>query len=51
VIFLDWSRKDPAQTQGSPEEVRAAFEEAYLYFETHVRDLMGAILGAQVNGK
>ena len=51
VIFLDWSRKDPAETRGSPEEVRAAFEDAYRYIESHVRDLVQAILGTQVNAK
>ncbi|MBI5440019.1 MAG: phosphate signaling complex protein PhoU, partial [Deltaproteobacteria bacterium] len=51
VIFLDWSRQDPSQSKGSPEEIRAAFQETYSFFEAHVRALVEAILGTKVNSK
>lgn len=51
VVFLDWSGLDPSRVQGGPEVVNAALEEAYAYFETHVRDLVEAILGTKVNSK
>jgi protein-tyrosine-phosphatase len=51
VVFLDWSTRDPAQIEGSPEEVRAAFEETYQFIETHVRDLVEAIIGTKVNAR
>jgi hypothetical protein len=37
--------------EGSPEEIRAAYEETFQYINTHVRDLVEAILGEQINGK
>jgi phosphate transport system protein len=51
VVFLDWSGMDPCGVQDGPEKVRAAFEDAYRYFETHIRDLVEAILGTKVNSK
>jgi arsenate reductase len=51
VIFLDWARQDPSQVQGTPEEIRAAFEETYNFFDGHVRALVEAILGTKVNSK
>ena len=51
VVFLDWSTRDPAHVEGSPEEVKEAFEETYQFIETHVRDLVEAILGTKVNAR
>ncbi len=49
VVFLDWSTPDPSRTDGSPDEVRAAFDHTYQFLQTHVRDLVEAILGTKVN--
>jgi phosphate transport system protein len=45
IITLEWSIKDPSKTQGSPAEVRAAYEETFRYIQEHVEDLAEAILG------
>jgi phosphate transport system protein len=51
VVFLDWSGKDLSNIKGGPEKLHAAYDEAYKFFETHIRDLVEAILGTQVNSK
>ena len=51
VVFLDWSGTDPCRVQGTPEEVRLAYEKAYGYFKAHIRDLVEAILGTKVNSR
>jgi phosphate transport system protein len=45
IITLEWTVKDPSKTQGSPAEVRAAYEETFRYIQEHVEDLAEAILG------
>jgi len=50
-VGLDWSVRDPSFIEGSPEEIRAAYEETFQYINTHIRDLVEAILGEQQNGK
>ncbi len=47
VIFLDWPVPDPSAKEGSDEEVRAAYERTYKFLETHITDLVSAILGSQ----
>ncbi len=49
VVFLDWSIRDPSELEGPPEAVRAAFEETYQFIDSHIRDLVEAILGTKVN--
>jgi phosphate transport system protein len=51
TVGLDWNVKDPSFVEGSPEEVRAAYEQTFQYINTHIRDLVEAILGEQPNGK
>src|SRR5260221_4770238 len=46
-IGLDWNVKDPSFGEGSPEEVRLAYEATFQYINTHIRDLVEAILGEQ----
>jgi len=36
---------DPSKARGTPDEVRAAYEQAYESLTTHIRDLLQAILG------
>jgi phosphate transport system protein len=45
AVTLDWSVADPSTTRGTPEQVRAAYEHAFQYIETHIKDLCEAILG------
>jgi phosphate transport system protein len=51
TVALDWNVPDPSIVQGSPEQIRAAYEQTFQYINTHIRDLVEAILGEQQNGK
>ena len=46
VIYLDWSVNDPSATEGTPEQVTAAYQEAYEFLRSHISDLVQAILGS-----
>ncbi|HYN42663.1 MAG TPA: phosphate signaling complex protein PhoU [Thermoanaerobaculia bacterium] len=45
LVYVDWSIDDPSRVEGSPEDVRAAYEVAYGFLSRNVRDLVGAVLG------
>ena len=45
LVYVDWSIDDPSRVEGSPEEVRAAYEATYDFLSRNVRDLVGAVLG------
>ncbi len=47
TVGLDWNVKDPSFVEGSPEEVRLAYEATFQYINTHIRDLVEAILGEE----
>jgi protein-tyrosine-phosphatase len=49
LAFLDWSVKDPSQTQGTQTDVTAAYESTYQFIHEHIHDLVGAILGENIN--
>ena len=44
TICLTWSVPDPAQIQGPPDAVAATFEAAFQSLESHIRELVAAIL-------
>ena len=48
MVYVDWSIDDPSRVQGSPEEVRAAYEATFTFLSSHVRDLVGAVLGIRI---
>ena len=48
MVYIDWSIDDPSAVQGSPEEVRQAYEATYRFLSSHVRDLVGAVLGVRI---
>jgi len=48
MVYVDWSIDDPSRLQGSPEEVRSAYEAAFTFLSRHVRDLVGAVLGIRI---
>jgi phosphate transport system protein len=48
TVCLDWSVRDPSTVQGSPEQVRAAYEQTYQFLKAHITDLVQAILGDEV---
>jgi phosphate transport system protein len=45
MVYIDWSIEDPSRAEGSLEEVRAAYEATFEFLSSHVRDLVGAVLG------
>ena len=52
TVALDWNVADPSLVQGSPEEIRAAYENTFQFLNSHIRDLVEAILGqTQENGE
>jgi protein-tyrosine-phosphatase len=48
LVYVDWSIDDPSRVQGSPEEVRSAYEATFRFLSSHVRDLVGAVLGVRI---
>jgi phosphate transport system protein len=48
MVYVDWSIDDPSRVEGSPEEVRAAYEATFRFLSSHVRDLVGAVLGIHI---
>jgi phosphate transport system protein len=48
TVYVDWSIEDPSRVQGSPEEVRPAYEATFQFLSSHVRDLVGAVLGIRI---
>ncbi len=47
TLALRWSVPDPSAAQGSAEQVRAAYDRAFEFLTTHIRDLIQAILGSE----
>jgi phosphate transport system protein len=48
TVLFDWSIKDPSQTRGDTEKVRAAYDAAFQSIQNHVRDLVEAILADKI---
>lgn len=48
AVCLDWSLADPSKVQGSPEEKRAAYEQAYRFLHTHISELCDAVLADHI---
>jgi phosphate transport system protein len=44
TICLTWSVPDPAQVEAPPDAATAAFESAFQSLQSHIRELVGAIL-------
>ncbi len=49
AVCLDWTVADPSKAQGTPDEIKAAYEATYLFLHSHLQDLVEAILGDIVN--
>jgi|SRR5687768_11427072 len=45
TVYLDWTLPNPSEVQGTEAEIRQAYENAYGEIRGHLRDLMEAILG------
>ena len=48
MVYIDWSIDDPSRLGGSDDEVRAAYEATFRFLSSHVRDLVGAVLGVRI---
>jgi len=48
LVYVDWSIDDPSRLRGSDAEVRAAYETTFAFLSSHVRDLVGAVLGIRL---
>ncbi len=44
TIYFTWPINDPAEVEGPPDLLQAAFESAYGRLEAHLKELVGAIL-------
>jgi phosphate transport system protein len=45
MISVHWEIENPSKLEGSEEEIRAAYEKTYKILDSHIRDLVEAILG------
>jgi phosphate transport system protein len=45
MVYLDWSLDDPSQAEGTEEEIEAAYETAYQFLSSHIRQLIEVVLG------
>ena len=43
TIYFSWAIKDPAEVEGAPNVVQAAFDSACRSLEAHIKELVGAI--------
>jgi arsenate reductase len=48
MVYIDWSIDDPSRLPGSDAEVQAAYEATFRFLSSHVRDLVGAVLGIRI---
>ncbi|MCI0541938.1 MAG: phosphate signaling complex protein PhoU [Verrucomicrobiales bacterium] len=49
TVCLDWSIKDPSRVEGTPAEVRAAYEATYKFLHDHITGLVEAVLGNKMD--
>lgn len=47
TVSISWNIEDPSRVKGSEVEIAAAFERCYRYLDTHIRDLVNAIMGSE----
>jgi phosphate transport system protein len=47
TVGLDWNVEDPSTRPGSLADVRDAYEQTFQYINTHVRELMHALVGQE----
>ncbi len=43
AVLIEWPIEDPSQATGSDAEVRAAYERAFTFIGSHIRDLVSAV--------
>ena len=48
MVYIDWAIDDPSRLEGTDAEIHAAFEATFRFLSSHVRDLVGAVLGVRI---
>lgn len=48
MISVHWDIENPSKLEGPEEEIRAAYEKTYNILDSHIRDLVEAILGVDI---
>ena len=48
MINITWEIEDPSRVKGSEEEIEGAYEKTYRILESHIRDLVEAVLGNDI---
>jgi phosphate transport system protein len=49
MVYVDWAVDDPSRVEGSPDVTREAYEATFRTLSAHVRDLVGAVLGVEID--
>ncbi|HEY0713565.1 MAG TPA: phosphate signaling complex protein PhoU [Polyangia bacterium] len=49
AVCLDWSLRDPSKVEGTSEEIRLAYQQAFDYLHAHIQDLVEAVLGDAID--
>jgi phosphate transport system protein len=49
IVCLDWSVQDPSKVEGSPAEIKAAYESTYQFLHAHIQDLVEAVNGDKID--
>jgi phosphate transport system protein len=49
VVCLDWSVDDPSKVEGTPTEIKAAYESTYQFLHAHIQDLVEAVNGDKID--
>jgi phosphate transport system protein len=49
IVCLDWSVQDPSKVEGTPAEIKAAYESTYQFLHAHIEDLVEAVLGDKID--
>ena len=47
-VRINWEVQDPSRIEGTEEEVQAAYQKTFQFLDTHLRELVQAILGDDV---
>lgn len=51
MISIDWEIDDPSRVKGSAEEIEAAYQKTFDILNAHIRDLVEAIIGDEMEHK
>ena len=49
TVGIRWHIEDPSKVKGRADEIQRAYEKAYHFLDSHIRDLVNAILGKEEN--